>query len=756
MLLLVAEGDEPTHDGELGARHDVPRHRVVLVRVQVVGERRERGLDERLLVLGRLAVEPPLEELLAVGREYPRGQLLQAARLGGEVGEHELLARAVLALALDEAEVEAHQLQRDVEREEEHHEEQAEDQHGRHQHGEHPLEARVAARVGRQPDGVRAEPEEEEGVVDDEQRRLERVEVRLRVRCARRLHHDENDDDDHGGGGLLARQLRAVLEADEDVDRVEQQLADHHGALPPVPLDLVPLVQVAVPPAKVQVVELVPTGGQLDEEEARDAQRVEQREEAGEDAQLRVRRRVAEAHYTELVRARPVGEAGLRVHAAGGRVVGAAGDLARADARKQDLLLVDERHRRVRLDAEGLVARVVVGALRLVLEDRVRLDAAEDFERALAAGHVVDGEHGHEGVEDGVLHRLELGARDRLRAEGEHRVEELAAQVLQLAGELVRQLLVRVDGLEQVRRLEPPPQLALDPDGEARLRHDERGELERKGDAAQHGHHHKGQHHHREPLLEVRDAERALGLHDLDVDDKEVEDVEHGQHLLRPHDRKVGKDGTHLQKVERDRDGCPVEAHLGRQHQQRADENASNDQQDDEKRVQIQRAHLARGALGEVQEGQTGVAPGGRPVVRPVSLHALHRFAKRRLPVLENGAPGDKARDRVRIGQRKVVEPPRLDPLEVVVVHGLYDDNALGAAHHRSICVLVPERPPLSVDPSPFELGLGDGALKREVVCEELVVSLLRVGHGHWNPRQATEHLPLVNLAERLREGDCL
>ena len=70
----------------------------------------ERGLDEHLLVVVRDTVEPHLKELAALRRNELCAHLLDPARLLGEIGQHQLLARAVLTLALDEAEVQAHEL----------------------------------------------------------------------------------------------------------------------------------------------------------------------------------------------------------------------------------------------------------------------------------------------------------------------------------------------------------------------------------------------------------------------------------------------------------------------------------------------------------------------------------------------------------------------------------------------------------------------------------------------------------------------
>eukprot|EP00965_Chrysotila_dentata_P158891 5248582-Pleurochrysis_carterae.AAC.2 len=70
--------------------------------------------------------------------------------------------------------------------------------------------------------------------------------------------------------------------------------------LPEVPVDIVPLVQVSVLPAKSQVVEHVPAPVETHPEEDGDADRVERREADAEDEDEQVRgRRVEHAHAAE-------------------------------------------------------------------------------------------------------------------------------------------------------------------------------------------------------------------------------------------------------------------------------------------------------------------------------------------------------------------------------------------------------------------------------------------------------------------------
>ena len=136
----------------------------------------------------------------------------------------------------------------------------------------------------------RAQSEEEEGVVDHQQHGLEGVEVGLRVGREGGLQQEEGDTHAHGGERLLPRQLGAVWQEDEDVHDRQNRLAEHDGGLPPEILHLVALVQVAVPSAKVQVVEPVLASVELEEEADWDQERVEDGEKGRHDHQVFVSR----------------------------------------------------------------------------------------------------------------------------------------------------------------------------------------------------------------------------------------------------------------------------------------------------------------------------------------------------------------------------------------------------------------------------------------------------------------------------------
>ena len=173
--------------------------------LQVVVQRSEGGLGQELLILAGLKIEPFLEELaLICGKQLP-AQFLYAPRVLIEVHEHQLLPLAELPLALDVAEVQAHHLQRHVEREEEDEEQEAHDEDKGHADCEEPLHLLVGRCGRRDEDRVAAQPHEEEVIVDEEQDALQRVEVPLAVGRERGLHEQERHHDAHAGHRLLPR-----------------------------------------------------------------------------------------------------------------------------------------------------------------------------------------------------------------------------------------------------------------------------------------------------------------------------------------------------------------------------------------------------------------------------------------------------------------------------------------------------------------------------------------------------------------------
>ena len=449
-----------------------------------------------------------------------------------------------------------------------------------------------------------------------------------------------------------------------------------------------------------------------DVDEERDADPVQRGEERGQVCQRGVVRRVnarlpdqrQDGHLEESLRRRP--RARLWLELARGLIEERAHDLTRAVACKENLLDVDE--------LQWWVALVKVWAESLVEQLGILGDAPEDLEGALDAGHVVDRQEGHKRVEDRVLQRLQLRAWDGLGQDGEHLEEGLPPAVPELLRDLRRHVIVFFGVVCDEGRLQKPPHLALDEHGEARLAHDPVGKLQRARDAGEHGHDEEGGEHHDDPLLEVRDAAHGtLGVDGVHIDREELEHCEQREHLLRPLDGEVRKDGADLQEVDRDRDRRPVEANLGQDDQQPSDDDERDDAENDHLGTEPALARRALAPLEEVQasSGQARVAPNtGRTIcVRPILLLTLKGFAKASEPLVEGIGLGRVQHRGLGIRQREVIQPPRLVKLLAVVVDLLVGDEHVARGDHREHLTegWVNEGPPACFPPlalAPFQL----------------------------------------------------